>query len=142
MFEAEKRAAPFKEKTAPELTATPSTQAFRTPSLGKGAGGARRVAYDRDVVQAALHKGEVESLFKAHIGLWVERPLCRAYGEELRFGTKGGFVVKTQTGQWYDHVAGRGGDLFHYVSQSRGISYGQAIEAVDHRLPIERKAEA
>jgi DNA primase len=48
--------------------------------------------------------------------------------------------VQTHTGQWYDHYSGKGGDVFHFLSQSQGISYGEAIDDVATRLGLTGRA--
>jgi len=71
---------------------------------------------DRDTVRAALLAGLVEFV-RAHVE--PDRPV-RQIGSELRVGRKGALSVRLDSGAWFDHEAGRGGDVLDLAAVLTG----------------------
>ncbi len=90
--------------------------------------------YDREEVLACLSRSHIEGIFARHIDGWVSNPRSTYYRDEIRYGSKGGFVIHRDTGVWYNFAAGIGGDIFKYVSQSQNISYKEAIKEVGTQI--------
>ncbi len=89
--------------------------------------------YRREDVLRSLSRADIESLFQTYINLWVEKPKMTKLGNQLRFGSKGGFVINLDTGQWYSHYHGEGGDIFSFLSRTQKIPYAQAIRELGQR---------
>jgi phage/plasmid primase-like uncharacterized protein len=89
---------------------------------------------DRELILQSLGAKEMEAIFAEHIHHWVDHPkgIQRSH-HHVRFGNKGGFVVNTKDGTWYSHYAGKGGDLFSYVAESTGMSYGESLKTLASR---------
>lgn len=86
--------------------------------------------YDREAVLKSISPSKAEQIFKADIHQWVNVPKESRQGIYLRYGSGKGFVINLDEKTWYSHYKGEGGDIFSYVSLSKGISYGEAIKKV------------
>lgn len=90
--------------------------------------------YDREEVLACLGRSHIEGIFARHIDGWVTNPKSTYHRNELRYGSKGGFVIHRDTGVWYNFSSGVGGDIFKYVSHSQNISYSEAIKQIGSEI--------
>ncbi len=90
--------------------------------------------YDREEVLSCLSRSHIEEIFARHIDGWVTNPRSTYHRNEIRYGSKGGFVIHRDTGVWYNFSAGVGGDIFKYVSQSQSISYKDAIKQIGEEI--------
>jgi DNA primase len=89
--------------------------------------------YRREDVLRSLSRSDIESVFQTYIHGWVEKPKVTKLGNQLRFGSKGGFVVNHDTGQWYSHYHGEGGDIFSFLSRTQKIPYAQVIRELGEK---------
>ena len=62
---------------------------------------------DRDALRAALIE-RLPAFVRAHV---ESDTLVREHGTEIRVGRRGSLSVRLDSGAWFDHEAGRGGDV-------------------------------
>ncbi|WP_032114216.1 DUF7146 domain-containing protein [Candidatus Paracaedibacter symbiosus] len=60
------------------------------------------------------------------------KPTYRSH--EIRYGSKGGFVIYRDQSTWSNFKTGEGGDIFNYVSKSLKISYKDAIKQIGEEI--------
>lgn len=86
--------------------------------------------YDREQVFQQLTSNNIEEIIRTHVHQWVDSKGEQRFHDELRLGAKKGFVANLKTGMWYSHYHSQGGDIFRYVSDSKNISYHEAIKEI------------
>ncbi|AIL13943.1 hypothetical protein IM40_11480 (plasmid) [Candidatus Paracaedimonas acanthamoebae] len=100
----------------------PLPKAYKTP------------LYDKEDVLSSLTKSHIEEIFARHIDLWVTNPKPTYRSHEIRYGSKGGFVIYRDQSTWSNFKTGEGGDIFNYVSKSLNISYKDAIKQIGEEI--------
>lgn len=117
--------------TQPGISQISAEKSPSPPSSKKSLSPVAFQFFNREDVLHHLPQDRLETLFLAHIHKWVINDRCmKKFRGEMRFGSKGSFVVNLRTNQWYSHEQQVGGDVFRYLSRSTGISYRKAIQEV------------